>query len=568
MHYTIGLDFGTLSVRAVVVCAETGSEEGTGISDYAHGVMSETLPTGEKLPLNWALQHPTDYLNSMTEAIHQALARAAVSPESVIGIGLDMTSDTMLPVDKSNTPLCLLPEWETHRNAYVKLWKHHGAQKQANCIQESARKKCPELLRRYGGQVSAEWMLPKLLETLEEDPLLYAAAERFVEAGDWIVDCLTGSGARAMSYLGFKAFYDEDRGFPEEEWLASLNAGLRKVYTEKLFGTLLKPGERAGTLNKAFSARLGLPEGIAVAVGNTDALTPMPALGLMNGGDLLMSIGTSTCHILLSDECRPFVGICGVVKDGIIPGVYGYEAGQSCVGDMFAWAAEQVTPAEYSAEAVRRHITVQQLLTEKAERLEPGQSGLLALDWWNGTRSVLMDADLTGLILGLTLHTRPEEIYRALLESTAYGTRLIIERFEKNGVQVSRVFACGGVARKNALLMQLMSDILGLEINVAESANTAALGSAIFAAAAAGHCAGGYDTVAAAAEKMHCGVMKVYTPRAWAHAIYNELYSEYSALHDYFGLGGNPVMKRLLAIKKNTTSLHLASLTDRSDSTD
>lgn len=550
MHYTIGLDFGTLSVRAVVVCTENGVEVGTGIAEYAHGVISERLPTGEPLPQSWALQHPADYLESMRDAIGEALSNASVPSDSIIGIGLDITSDTMLPVNQDNTPLCFLPRWKNNRNAYVKLWKHHGAQEQANRIRERALRECPEMLYRYGGQVSAEWMLPKLLETLEEDPELFHAADRFVEAGDWIVDSLIGSNIRSLSYLGFKAFYDEERHFPTEEWLAGFHPDFRKVYTEKLYGPVLKPGICAGKLIPAYAELLGLPYGIAVAIGHTDALTPMPALGLMNGGDMLLSVGTSTCHTLLSEKCRPFKGICGVVKDGIVPGVYGYEAGQSCVGDMFAWASERITPAEYTLEAEQRKISVQRLLTDKAARLSPGQSGLLALDWWNGTRSVLMDTNLTGMILGLTIHTRPEEIYRALLESTAYGTRLIIDSFEENGVSVSRIFACGGAAQKNALLMQLTADILGRRISVAASSNTAALGSAIFAAAAAGSCTGGYDTVADAAERMHCGIMEEYVPNAESHVIYNELYEEYLTLHNYFGHHENDVMKRLLRLKE------------------
>ena len=545
MKLTMGADFGSLSVRVVLADVENGREAASAVSEYPHGVMNR-LPDGTPLPREYALQHPADYMECLREAAHACMR--GIDPKDVIGFALDFTADTSLPVDEKGQPLCLKPEYASCPQAWVKMWKHHGAKKEAKAIREAALRFDPALLTPYGGQVSSEWMLPKLLETCHKAPELMKDADRFLQAGDWVIGRLTGSRARSASHAGYKNFR-RDGAYPPDTFLTSLHP-LMAEFRRLTDGVPLIPGSKAGELNAKGAAILGLSEGTPAAVSGTDAFHPMPALGLTDAGDLLMSIGTSTCHTLLSQKYHPFTGIGGVVKDGIIPGLYGYESGQTCTGDLFDWAARQWCPASYSREAEARGITPHQLLTEKASALKPGQSGLLALDWWNGSRSPFMDFDLTGLILGMTLDTRPEEMYRALIEANAFGTRLILDGYAEHNIAVKRIFACGGITGKNPMLMQIFADILGTEIRVADSAQTAALGSAIFAAAAAGRSAGGYATVREAAERMKCGASTVYAPDAASSRTYDRLYREYLWLTGMFGGSSVNPMRGVRKVKE------------------
>ncbi|MDR2504698.1 MAG: ribulokinase [Oscillospiraceae bacterium] len=550
--YSIGIDFGTLSGRALVVNAETGEELQSFAVDYPHAVMDEALPSGRKLAPDWALQHPRDYLTVLGEAVPTACQLSGINKDDVIGVGIDFTACTLLPVKADGTPLCFLPEFANEPHAYIKLWKHHAAQGQANRLNALARETGEAWLDRYGGKISSEWAIPKILQTLEEAPKVYAAADYFIEAADWVIWQMTGKQTRNACTAGYKAIYHKKEGYPSREFFRRLNPALENVVEDKLNCGISPLGHKAGGLTQKAAALLKLNAGTAVAVANVDAHVTYPAVKA-ELGDMLAIMGTSTCHILAGDAEYTVPGMCGVVEDGVYPGFFGYEAGQSCVGDHFAWFVKNLLPHEYKEEADARGISPHVLLTEKAAKLAPGESGLVALDWWNGNRSVLVDVDLTGMLIGMTLQTKAEEIYRALLEATAYGTRKIVETFRAAGVPVKSFIASGGIAQKNPFMMQMYADVLRLPIRIAGSAQAPALGSAIFGAVAAGSEAGGYDDVFSAAQRMGKLLDVVYTPSESASAVYDKLYAEYEILHDYFGRGANDAMKRLKGIKRDAT---------------
>ncbi|MEW6045547.1 MAG: ribulokinase [Bacillota bacterium] len=554
-RYTIGIDFGTLSGRAVLVDVETGEEAATAVYEYANGVIDQALPGSSRtLPPDFALQDPADYIRTVEKTIPELLRLAGVAPGQVIGIGTDFTSCTMLPVKADGTPLCLLPEFRDQPHAWVKLWKHHAAQDHANRLNHIARQRGEAFLPRYGGKISSEWFFPKVWQILEEAPHVYEAADRLIEAADWIIWYLTGQETRNSTTAGYKAIWHKREGFPSRDFFAALDPRLADVVDRKMSRRILPQGSLAGTLRADLAQRLGLLPGTPVAVGNVDAHVAVPAATVVSPHKMVMVMGTSICHMVLGTEEHMVEGMCGVVEDGIVPGFFGYEAGQSAVGDIFAWFVEHGVPPDYHDEARRRDVGLHELLEAKAAPLRPGESGLLALDWWNGNRSVLVDVDLTGLMVGMNLATRAEEIYRALIEATAFGTRVIMDAFESQGVPIEEVFACGGLPERNRLLMQIYADVTGREFRVARSANTSALGSAMFAAVAAGKARGGYDDIVEAAARMAGVKDEVYRPDRAAHEVYGQLYQEYRALHDYFGRGQNDVMKRLKAIRARCRS--------------
>lgn len=549
-RYTIGIDFGTLSGRAVLVDVATGEEVATAVYEYANGVIDRELPgLGVPLPPDTALQDPADYLRTLEVTIPQVLRESGVAPEQVIGIGIDFTACTMLPVKADGTPLCFLEEYRANPHSWVKLWKHHSAQPYANRLNAIARERGETFLGRYGGKISSEWFFPKAWQILDEAPAIYEAADRLIEATDWVIWQLTCVETRNACTAGYKAIWSKREGFPSREFFAALDPRLADIVDEKMSRTILPQGSRAGGLTPAMAEKLGLKPGTAVAVGNVDAHAAVPATTVVTPNKMVMVMGTSICHLVLGEAQVEVEGMCGVVEDGILPGFYGYEAGQSAVGDIFGWYVAQGVPASATEEARRRGISVHQLLEEKASRLQPGESGLLALDWWNGNRSVLVDADLTGLMVGLTLSTTPEEIYRALIEATAFGTRVIIDAFEARGLAIEELYACGGLPERNQLLMQIYADVTGRTIKVARSSQAPALGAAMFGAVAAGPEAGGYRTITEAAERMAGLKDVVYRPDRERQAVYEELYREYVQLHDHFGRGANDVMKRLKAMR-------------------
>ncbi|MBN1309991.1 MAG: ribulokinase [Anaerolineae bacterium] len=548
--YAIGVDFGTESGRALLVDVATGHELASSVYKYANGVIDETLPdTGKRLEPDWALQDPNDYIEVFKQTIPAVVQESGVDPQDVIGIGIDFTACTMLPVKADGTPLCFLPEWRGNPHAWVKLWKHHAAQPEADKINETARARGEAWLDRYGGKISSEWFFSKTLQILDEAPDVYDAADRLLEAADWVVWQLTGVETRNSCTAGYKAMWSKREGFPDNAYFAALDPRLEDVIDAKMSRDIQSIGSKAGELTEEAAGWTGLLPGTAVAIANVDAHVAVPATTVVETGRMVMIMGTSICHMVLGDEERLIPGICGYVEDGILPGLFGYEAGQSCVGDHFAWFVENCVPASYEREAQVRGIDIHELLEEKAAKLKPGESGLLALDWWNGNRSVLVDVDLTGMLLGATLLTKPEEIYRALIEATAYGTRVIVDAFDDNGVPVNELVACGGLPERNKLLMQIYADVTGREIKVSASAQTPALGSAMFGAVAAGEEAGGYASIYEAAPKMSYLQEEAYKPNPEAQKVYDQLFAEYVTLHDYFGRGENDVMKRLKAIK-------------------
>ena len=552
--YCIGVDFGTLSARALVVEVGTGRELGSAVMNYPHAVMDEQLPDGTKLKPDWALQHPQDYLDCLARTVPEAIRLSGIDAADVVGVGIDFTACTMIAVDKDGVPLCFHDEYKSNPHAYIKLWKHHAAQDEANKLNEIAGERGEEWLRRYGGKISSEWMFPKIWQVLDEAPDIYDAADRFMEAADWVIMQLTGREARNSCTAGYKAIWHKRDGYPSKEFFGALDPRLTNVVDEKLSRDIYPIGSKAGEITFEAAKLTGLKPGTAVAVANVDAHVSLPPAGLTEAGKMLMIMGTSTCHIMLGSEEHIVPGMCGVVEDGVIPGLMGYEAGQSCVGDHFNWFVDSCVPIDYATEAAKRNVDLHRFLTEKAETLKPGESGLLALDWWNGNRSVLVDVDLTGMMLGMTLTTKPEEMYRALIEATAYGTRIIIDTFEKNGVNIDQLFACGGISKKNPFVMQVYADVLNREIRIARSLQTPALGSAMFGAVAAGGEKGGYDSIVDAAREMGGVDELYYRPNPANVKVYEKLYREYVILHDYFGRGGNDVMKRLKDIKEEQRS--------------
>jgi L-ribulokinase len=530
-----------------------GRELAAAVHPFRHGVIDGELPldgASVRLGRDWALQDPDDYIAVLRNAVPDALAKSGVDSGDVTGIGIDFTACTMLPVRADGTPLCRLPEFRTNPHAWVKLWKHHAAQPEADRINDTAARRREPWLARYGGKISSEWFFAKTLQILDEAPEVYAASDRLIEAADWVVWQLTGGETRNACTAGYKAIWSKREGFPDEAFFAALDPRLSDVIDDKMSRTILPVGERAGGLSAPAAAWTGLPPGTAVAVANVDAHVSVPAATVTGPGRMVAVIGTSTCHLVLGPDQREVEGMCGVVEDGIIPGLFGYEAGQSGVGDIFAWFVDHAVPPEYHDMARLRGSDLHGVLEQEASRLEPGESGLLALDWWNGNRSILVDVGLTGMLVGATLATRAPEIYRALIEATAFGTRMIVDSFNDAGVPVGEIVACGGLAHKNRLLLQIYADVTGLEISVAASSQTPALGSAMFGAVAAGAANGGYDTIVEAAARMARLADVRYRPVPEHRQVYDRLYSEYRALHDYFGRAGNDVMKTLKQMRR------------------
>ena len=515
-----------------MVETSTGRERGSAVVDYRHGVIDAALPgTGARLPADWALQHPGDYLESTAEAVPLALAAVGIRAEDICGIGVDFTSCTILPVDAQGRALCLLPEWAARPHAWVKLWKHHAAQPQADRINAAAASRGEAFLADYGGKTSSEWLFAKALQVLEEDPEVFAAAASFVEAGDWLVQELSGVLVRNSCGAGYKGFWSRERGFPSREFLAALDPRFADL-SGKLGGEIMPPGRRVGGLTQETAARLGLTPGTAVAAAIIDAHSAVPAATVVTPGRMVMVMGTSTCHMLLADRHAAVEGIGGVVRDGIVEGYYGYEAGQPAVGDIFGWFAKLVGAGDFAA------------LEREAAACPPGGRGLLALDWWNGNRSVLVDANLSGLIVGLTLSTTAAEIYRALIEATAFSTRRILDAFGAQRLPVDELIAVGGLAERSPLLLQIYADVTHRPIALADTANASALGAAMLGAVAAGADRGGHASFVDAARAMARLRGAKIEPDPRAAEAYDMLYRDWIGLHDHFGRSTD-LMRRL-----------------------
>jgi L-ribulokinase len=543
-RHVVGVDFGTLSARAVVVRVSDGHEVGTGVAEYQHGVIERALPdSAVLLPADWALQDPEDWRAALGRAIRAAMRDAGVAPQSVVGIGTDFTACTVLPVLRDGTPLCEIAQLRDRPHAWPKLWKHHAAQEQADRITALAHERCESWIARYGGRISSEWEFAKALQLLEEDPDMYQRTQRWIEAADWMVWQLCGIETRNACTAGYKGIYQDGR-YPSADYLKALHPEFGGFAETRLAGVPLSPlGARVGTLTAAAAELTGLPQGIAVSTGNVDAHVSAPAACAISPGQLLAIMGTSTCHVMNAGVLAEVPGICGVVDGGITPGWYGYEAGQSAVGDIFAWWIGQGLPESYLAEARERGEDLHEHLSARCATQPVGGHGLLALDWMGGNRSVLVDHHLSGVVVGLTLATTPEDVYRALLESTAFGTRVIVDAFERSGVPVAEFVVAGGLKR-NRLLMQIYADVLRRPVSIAGSDQAPALGSAIHAAVAAGE----YPDVEAAAAVMGRVERAIFLPDKRRADDYDVLFAEYRTLHDYFsgrGREANEVLHRL-----------------------
>jgi L-ribulokinase len=516
-------------------------------------VLEELLPpdvAGREVPLDadWALQVPDDYRQVLRTAVPAAVRAAGIDPALVVGIGTDFTACTMVPTLADGTPLCEVDGYRDRPHAYVKLWKHHAAQAQADRITELAAKRQEPWLARYGGKISSEWQFAKGLQLLEEDPDLYAAMERWVEAADWIVWQLAGTYVRNVCTAGYKGLL-QGGAHPGRGYLAELNPDFAGFVADKVEHPLGALGAVAGRLTAEAAGWTGLPAGIAVAVGNVDAHVTAAAGAATGPGQMVAIMGTSTCLVMNAAVVREVPGMCGVVDGGIVDGLWGYEAGQSGVGDIFAYFVRTSVPAGYTQAAEAAGVSAHEYLTDLASAQRPGQHGLVALDWHSGNRSVLVDHDLSGLVLGVTLSTRPEDVYRALIEATAFGLRTIVETFTASGLPVTELVVTGGLV-KNAFLMQVYSDVTGLPLSVISSDQGPALGSAIHAAVAAG----AYPDVPAAAAAMGRVVRGVYQPDPTTRPVYDRLYAAYTRLHDHFGRGGDDVMHDLRDLRRSVLS--------------
>lgn len=531
MKYVVGVDFGTLSARALVVELESGKGIAEAVGEYSHGVLDKKLPSGKPLKSGTALQVPSDYIKALSESVRGALKKAKVNPCDVIGLGIDFTSSTVLPIFKDGTPLCESEKYKNEPHAYVKLWKHNTAAVEAEEITRLAIERKEKFISIYGERLSAELMLPKAFETLRCAPEVYKDTYRFTEAADWLSLILTGKETRSPAFAGYKAAWNKETGYPSNEFFTALDPRLDGFIGTKV-PKEVEPSIKssAGALNEKGSEITGLPVGTTLALPMIDAHAALAGLGATGDGEMVMIIGTSACYILNSAQKNDVKGIFGYVKDGVFPGLYTYEAGQSAVGDMFDWFVKNSVPASYEREAKEKGIGIHSLLTEKADMLNAGESGIIALDWWSGNRCILADYSLKGMLYGITMRTRPEEIYRALLEAVAFGARVIFEQYEKYGIKIKGITAAGGIANKNPLLMQIYADVLSRDIRIAASTQSGALGSAVYAAVAAG----AFPSIEEASRAFAPKSQRVYHPISHNVEKYNILYAKYRKLHDYF----------------------------------
>lgn len=550
--YTIGIDFGTESARAILVEVNNGNLAASSVYEYPHGVITESLPgTDIELDPNWALQHPQDYINALKRTVPNILKQSQIDTDQVIGIGVCFTGSTVIPTTQDGTPLALIEDYKNEPHAWPKIWKHHSAQDKANQLTQLATDRFETFLDRYGGKINAEWFFPKVWEIYDDASSIYHAADRIIEASDWIIWQLTGVETRNICAAGYKALWSKSEGFPLETFFSAMDPGLTNVVDEKMKREITPLGTQAGELTEEAARWMKLNPGIPVATGILDSHAAVPASKVDEPGKMAIILGTSFVHMILSNKEYRVPGMCGMVEDGIVPGMIGYEAGQAGGGDHFAWFMKNAVPEEYEKEARKRKMSIYDLMEEKAAMLQPAESGLVALDWWNGNRSILVDGDLTGLVLGYSLETKPEEIYRAQLEATTFGTRKIFETFIASGVPINEIIVTGGEPAKNDLLLSILANVSRMEIKMAACPYTSALGSAMYAAVAAGESRGGYRTIQDASKKMAHLAEKTYIPNNNDKKTYNRLYSEYTLLHDYFGYGHNNAMKRLKNLRTN-----------------
>ncbi len=546
--YAIGVDFGTASARTLLLDLRSGEEVALSELAYPHGVIDDMLAeTGERLPTDWALQDPSDWRQVLEEGVSAVLSAAPGSAGHVVGIGIDATSCTVLPVTAQGVPLCDLPAWRDKPHAWPKLWKHHAAQHIATRLNEVAAERKERFLARYGGRISSEWYFPKLIEIWLEDREVYDAAASFVEAADYLVWYLSGNQRRSACPAAYKALWSAADGIPSADYFEAAYPGFSQP-AAKLGEVFFALGSTAGNVRPELANKLGLAGNVAVAVGNVDSFVSFPGAGAEGANTYVMVVGTSICDLVVNTRDVALGGITGVARDGILPGLYGYEAGQPAVGDMLGWFGDNLG-AGYGNSSLRSLPE----LERAAGALAPAQTGLVALDWWNGNRSVLADADLSGVIAGLTLQTSAVDIYRALLESIAFGNKAVMDNFSEGGLELTEVVACGGIAEKSPLLMQLLADVSGLAVTVPASEQVPARGSALFGAVAAGEAASGFAGIAEAARALRPSTGHTYVPDARATTTYGEVYRVWKDLHDTLGRSQPEWLHQLKRLKRSAT---------------
>ncbi|MCQ2402035.1 MAG: ribulokinase [Lachnospiraceae bacterium] len=514
--YTAGIDFGTLSARAVVADTADGTIYGEAVLEYPHAVITDNLPEG------FALQDPNDYIEALKVVLRQAAEDAGISMSDIKGVGVDFTSCTLFPVDEDMTPLCFKEEFKDEPHAMVKLWKHNSTVSEAEEINAYAKSSGDEWLKYYGGKMTAEMGLPKILEVRNRAPRVYEAAFRFIEAGDYVSYLLTGSEVHSACFSDFKYAHSRN-GFPKGEFYRPI--------CEKLSDDIKYVSEPAGTVGSSGAELTGLSEGTAVSLSMIDCHASLPALNVTHAGDFLMVLGTSGCHMAHMEKLVPVKGICGCTYDAVMPRLATYEAGQSAVGDVFDWFVKNDVPGWCYDEAGKEGKNIHEWLSEKASVLTPGETGLVGVEWLLGNRSILSDSSRRGVMTGISIRTRPWEVYRAWLEAVAFGTKVIVDNYEENGIMIRQLKATGGISVKNPLFMQILADVLGKEIKVADVAQSAALGSAIYAASAAGV----YEDVYKASDRMSCKEYITYTPVEESVRAYAKIYQRYRKLYGFFG---------------------------------
>lgn len=541
MTYSIGIDFGTGSGRAFLINTENGEIEEQYIRNYTHGTIEGELG-GEKLPQNFALQNANDYMEIIETGIPTIIEKSNISVSEIVGIGIDFTSSTVIFVDEQMEPIHNRAGFQDNPHAYVKLWKHHGAQDEADLLFKTALEGKNRWLGYYGFNVSSEWMIPKIMEVNNKAPEVMAVTANIMEAGDWIVNRLTGQNVRSNCGLGFKSFWEAETGF-HYDLFDKVDSDLSDIVRTKVDAPVVSIGDSVGTLCKEMAEKLGLSPDTQVSPFIIDAHASLLGIGSEKDKEMTMVMGTSTCHLMLNKEQHKVPGISGSVKGAIIPDLYAYEAGQTAVGDLFEYVAKQA-PYDYVKAAESRGISIFDLLNEKAAQLYPGESGLIALDWHNGNRSVLSDSNLKGSLFGMTLQTRHEEIYRAYLEATAFGAKMIMQQYQGWQMEVDHVFACGGIPKKNGLLMEIYANILNKKITVIDSEYAPAIGAAILGAI----CGGAHPDFNSAIEAMKEPVLYQVEPDPQQVRIYKKLFSAYKELHDLHGYKKARIMRNVSAL--------------------
>lgn len=545
--YTIGIDYGSLSARGVLVNTSDGAILSEVTYSYPHGAMSDKLPDGTALADEWVVQHPGDFLEALHFAVPQLLRQTGVDKRDVAAIGVDFTASTVVALDGSFSPLCFQKEYGSNPHAWPKMWKHHAAQPQANLLTDIARQQERPYLSWYGGQISRESLQPKVLQTWQEAPEVFRATECFAEMGDYLTSLLAGKPVCSIPAATAKAIWNKETGYPDDAFWGAVSQELRGLPRKKLLAQYENcvfghPGQRVGSLCEAMAEKLGLCPGIAVTAFQMDGYAAVPAVGMIEPGSALLVIGTSTGVMIMDDKSRDVKGVTANISGGFYPDLQTYASGQASVGDSFQWYMENCLPESYAVAAQEQGENIHSYLSRLASLIEPGESGMIGLEWFNGSKA-MPEKKLSGMLLGMTMQTKPEHIYRTLLEATAFGVRNLLENHEKAGVSISKVIACGGIANKNPLMMQIYADVLGKQIHVNSCTQAPALGTAIYAAAAAED--GDFrKALPEAVKRMHAPCGKVYTPVAEHVERYDALYAEYIRLSEYFS-GENTVMDKL-----------------------